>query len=261
MNFERPIVFFDLETTGTDVNNDRIVQIAMVKLNRELSRDIGVDNQLINPEIPIPAGSIEVHHITDEMVADKPVFKEHANTILEFINGCDIAGYNCLRFDIPLLYNEFQRAGIDWDWKRHKIIDVCSIFMQHEKRDLQSAVRFYCGKEFGDAHNALNDVEATIDVFKAQTERYTDLPQTPEELEIYCNHGKEILDLSGKFRYNDEGEIIFTFGQYRNEPAKEHGDYLYWMLGKNFPADTVDVIHQILEDMNEDNKNEDVPFE
>lgn len=247
MNFEKPIVFFDLETTGVNTNEDRIVQIALMKVEWPINNlEPNGIVYYVNPGIPIPKEASEVHGITDEMVAKSPAFRDIINDILDYLDGCDIAGFNCLHFDVPLLYNEFARVGINWDWRKHKIIDVRNIFVQKEPRDLAAAVKFYCGKDIEGAHDAMGDVASTYDVFLQHHLKYDDLPETAEELETFCNYGNAILDLGGKFKYDENGVVVFAFGKHINKPAASERGYLEWMLSKDFPEDTKQIIKQIL---------------
>jgi DNA polymerase-3 subunit epsilon len=254
LNLQRPIVFFDLETTGTDRENDRIIEMATLHLFPDGA--IVRNSQRFNPGIPIKPEATEVHGIKDEDVANEPTFKEYAVDIHGTFSGCDIAGYNSNNFDVPMLYHEFKRAGIDWNYFNHKFIDVGNIFKIREPRTLEAAVKFFCGREHIGAHGAQADTEATLEVFKAQLERYEDLPESIEELALYSNYGNKLLDLSGKFKYNSEGVIVFNFGEYRNEPAKEHPDYLDWMWGKNFPADTNSILQDLFAEI-ESSKDDD----
>lgn len=250
MNLIRPLVFFDLETTGTDVSNDRIVEFGAIKIYPDSPGNVknmtGTMHYRINPGIPIPPSATAVHGITDEDVKDKPTFSDLSFEILSFFLDSDIAGFNCLKFDLPLLYTEFHRAGINWHYKNHKLIDVRNIFIQKESRDLSSAVKFYLNKDLENAHGAIVDTAATIEVFKAQLEKYQDLPQTIEELEIYSNYGNKILDLKGSFKYNADNEIVFNFGKHKDKLAIRERSYLEWMLKSDFPEDTKDIIRGLL---------------
>jgi DNA polymerase-3 subunit epsilon len=245
LKLQRPIAFVDIEGTGTKPDEDRIVEISVCILNPDLSRT--VHTRRVNPTIPIPPAATAIHGISDEDVAGLPTFSEVAGKLLLHLEGCDIAGYNSNRYDFPLLYSEFLRAGIEWDYTQHRLIDVGNIFMIKEPRTLSAACRFYCDKELDGAHGAEADINATVDVFLAQYNRYADLPTTIEELQIYSNHGRKILDLSGKFTYNDTGDIVFNFGKYRNERAAEHLDFVEWMYYKaSFQPDTNEVCRQLL---------------
>lgn len=250
MQLTRPIAFLDLETTGTDVEKDRIVEIAVCKFEPS-SGQYATTRRLINPTIPIPAGASEVHGIKDEDVANEPTFKQIAKGLLALLDGCDIAGFNSNRFDVPLLFNEFHRAGLFWDYKQFLMIDVGNLFKIKHPRTLSDAVRIYLGREMENAHSAEADIEATLDVFLAQIEKHENdegFPQTLEELALYTNFDKKVIDLGGKFTYNNEGEIILTIGEHKDKPARNHLGFLQWMVDKaNFSADTKAVARQIIE--------------
>ena len=250
LQLKRPIVWFDIESTGIDREKDRIIEISVCKLMPNMER-ITVTKRL-NPEMPIPTGASEVHGIKDEDVADCPVFRQIAKSLLEFFEGCDVGGFNGNSFDVPMLYNEFQRCGIDWDYTKFLMIDPGNLFKIKEARTLSAAVKFYCEKELEGAHGAEADIHATVDVFLAQMDRYENdegFPQTIEELALYTNYGKPVADISGKFSYNDDGAIILNFGTKKGELAKDNISYLDWMVNKaNFPADTNRIASQVLEE-------------
>lgn len=250
LQLTRPIAFFDLETTGTDVDKDRIVEIAVCKY--EPSGQIKTVRRLVNPTIPIPAGASEVHGIKDEDVANEPTFKQLAKGLLALLEGCDIAGFNSNKFDIPLLFNEFSRAGLFWDYTQFLMIDVGNLFKIKHPRTLSDAVRIYLGREMENAHSAEADIEATVDVFLAQLIKHENeegFPQTLEELALYTNFDKKVIDLGGKFTYNKEGEIVLTIGEHKGKPAKDYIGFLQWMVGPkaNFSADTKAVAQQIID--------------
>lgn len=246
MTIDRPIVFFDLETTGIDKKNDRIVEISMAKvLDNDYSTPPEVRTRLVNPTIPIPKEASAVHDIFDEDVKDAPTFKQIAKGVLQFIEMCDLAGFNLLLFDVPILYEEFLRAGIEWDWKKHNIIDVRNIYVRKEERNLAAAYKFYTGESMENAHSAEADILATIKVFEKQCEKY-DLPDTAEEMALYSNFDRIILDLAGFFTLDSENDIIFAAGKHKDKKAKNHKDYLLWMLGADFNPDTKEIATKIL---------------
>lgn len=241
----KPIAFFDLETTGTDKMKDRIVEIAIVRLNGDGSKE--QFHSLINPEMPIPAAASEVHGITDEKVADAPTLK----TILPMITGkmedADVGGYNSNMFDIPLLYVEMLRCGYTWNLDGVLFIDACNIFKRKEERTLSAAVKFYLDKDHEDAHGALADVLATIDVFKAQRNKYEDVGKlNRQELSLYCNYDNPRADLSGNFAVDANGDYILNFGKHKGKRAKDCTDYLLWMMGQDFMPDTKAIISKIV---------------
>lgn len=245
MLLQRPIAIFDIESTGLDRQNDRIIDISVVKIH-DIERDWEVRTKRLNPGIPIPEASTKIHGITNEMVVGCPSFSMIAKSLQALFEGCDIGGYGCLAFDMPMLYNEFLRAGITWDYQAFNIIDCSNIFKQKEPRDLTAAVKFFCNETHDDAHGAEADAVATAKVLLHQLNRYPELNEMPfSELAIYSNYGKKILDLSGKFSYNEAGEIILNFGPHRGLPARAHLDFVEWMLQKDFPPDTRKICYQL----------------
>ena len=247
LNLKRPMVFFDLETTGTNISSDRIVEISMVKVMPN-GEEI-VKTRRINPEMPIPAEATAVHHITDEDVRNEPTFKQLAKSLREFIQGCDFCGFNSNRFDLPLLAEEFLRAGVDVDlFRRAKYIDVQNIFHKKEQRTLVAAYKFYCDKDLENAHSAEADTLATYEVLEAQIERYGDIGTTVEELAEFSTHG-ESVDFAGRIALNDKGEEVFTFGKYKGQRVEDvfrrEPSYYSWMMDGDFPLYTKKVITEI----------------
>jgi DNA polymerase-3 subunit epsilon len=247
LELERPLVFFDLETTGTNVASDRIIELCAIKLNPDGSQQ--EFHQLFNPTVPIPAGATAVHKITDEMVKDKPTFSELSQELCDFFCNCDLGGYNIRRFDVPMLMEEFHRS------KRYpivvkdvKLVDVMGIFHSKEKRDLAGAVRFYCEREHEGAHGARADILATIDVLKKQLLRYEDLQPNTSFLHDFLGGGRQV-DPSGKFVRNEEGTIVFNFGKHFGKPAESEPDYLQWMMKGEFTVDTRMAIKRILKNI------------
>lgn len=229
LELQRPIVFLDTETTGTDPKKDYIVELAMKRISPE--GDAETFESYVKPPISIPPGATKVHGITDETVADAPNFKDISTEVLHFLDGNDIAGFNSNRFDIPLLYNELKRAGILWAWQKSSFIDVGNIYKIKEPRTLGAAYKFYTGVDHTDAHKAMNDVDATVEVFWRQRERYEDFgAMTVDQIALASNFDKRIVDITGSFGYNDANEIIFNFGKWKDARAKDHKDYLQWML-------------------------------
>jgi len=233
LKLKRPLVFFDLETTGAKVDEDRIVQIAAVKVYPEGHRDSELGdtseiNLLINPERPIPPEVIEIHGITDAMVKDAPTFKQAAADVASFFKNCDLAGYNVARFDIPLLINEFDRAGyamrLDF-----QIVDAMKIYFHYEPRDLASAVKYYTGEEFEDHHDALADVKATMAVLEGQFRKYDDLPEDPEGLWAHVRD-PDAVDFAGKLKWEGD-RVVLTFGKNKGTSLQQlDTSYLSWML-------------------------------
>ena len=247
LNLKRPIIFFDLETTGVDTSKDRIVEISMVKVMPD-GEEI-IKTRRINPEMPIPPEATEVHHITDEDVKDCPTFRQIAKSLYQFMEGCDFGGFNSNRFDLPMLVEEFLRVGVDVDFKNRKFVDVQNIFHKMEERTLVAAYRFYCNKELEAAHSAEADTLATYEVLKAQLDRYDILENSIESLAKFSTR-VETADYAGRIAYNDKGEEIFTFGTYTGIPVREvfekmDPSYYSWLMNGDFPAYTKKVFTEI----------------
>lgn len=247
LNLKNPLVFFDLETTGVNINNDRIVEICYLKVYPNGNEE--AKTMRINPEMHIPEQSSAVHGIYDEDVADCPTFKEVAKQIARDIEGCDIAGFNSNRFDVPLLAEEFLRAGVDIDMSRRKFIDVQVIYHKLEQRTLSAAYKFYCNKNLEDAHTAEADTRATYEVLKAQLDRY------PEELQNdmaflseYSNFTRNV-DFAGRMVYNEENIPVFNFGKYKGKAVEEvlrkDPGYYNWMLQGDFTLNTKQMLTRI----------------
>lgn len=245
MNLTRPLVFFDLETTGPDASTARIVQIACVK--RRPDGTTSEWERLINPGCPIPPEATAVHGITDAMVASAPTFEAIAPTLLTSLAGCDLGGFNVRRYDIPLLQAEFARVGMDFAMTGRAIVDAMALFHFKEKRDLSAAVRFYCGREIEGAHNAMADVKATIGVFNEQLARYSDLPSDVAGLHDVC--AGDAVDLEGKFAWKD-GEATLTFGKNKGRSLKwlaaNDASFLRWTLGADFGVEVKHIIKAAL---------------
>lgn len=239
LKLDRPVMFFDLETTGTDALHDRIVEISMIKVMPD-----GTDIQRtvrVNPGMPIPAEATAVHHITDADVADKPLFSQLAEGLAQSFRGCDLAGFNSNRFDIPLLAEEFARAGIDFDFNECRFIDVQTIFHKKEQRTLSAAYKFYCGKNLDDAHSANADTRATYEVLMAQLDRYDDLPNDMEKLSEYSSQNKNV-DLMGRLVYDDRHREVINFGKYKGQLAvdvlRRDPSYFSWIQQGDFASST-----------------------
>ena len=246
LNLKNPLVFFDLETTGTNINVDRIVEICYLKVypnGNEESRTMR-----INPERHIPEEATAVHGIHDEDVRDCPTFKEVARSIAHELEGCDLAGFNSNRFDIPVLAEEFLRAGVDVDLSRRKFIDVQVIFHKMEQRTLSAAYKFYCGKNLEDAHTAEADTRATYEVLMAQLDRYPDLKNEVSFLSEYSSFNRNV-DFAGRMVYNDSGVEVFNFGKYRGmsvaEVLKKDPGYYSWILSSDFTLNTKAMLTKI----------------
>ncbi len=250
LQLSRPIAFFDLETTGINLQTDRIIEIAILRINPDLSEQLFL--KLVNPEMPIPQQAIDVHHITNEMVADKPTFKELAPEVLAFIENCDLAGYNINRFDVPLLAEECYRTGFDLGLDKRKMIDVQVVFHKMEERTLKAAYKFYCQKELIDAHSAEADTRATYEVLKAQLDHYPQLINTVDYLSEFTSYRKT-PDLENKFRYDENEEIVFNFGKHKDKYLKQvfvdEPSYYYWMMEKDFLQSTKALITKVWNDL------------
>jgi DNA polymerase-3 subunit epsilon len=246
LQLSRPIAFIDLETTGISLSTDRIVEIAIIKLLADGSRQ--VKRKLINPQMPIPKASTDIHGISNEMVKDAPTFKQVANEVKMYLEGCDLGGYNSNRFDIPMLMEEFLRAGMDVDLSKRKMVDVQHIFYTMEPRTLTAAYKFFCEKELIDAHSAEADVSATIDVFLAQLKRYEKLGNTVESVLGVIGEEK-IVDYARRFGYDDKGVEIFNFGKYKGRSVcdvlKAEPQYYDWMMRGDFPLHTKQKLTEI----------------
>lgn len=258
MFFEKPLMVLDIEATGLDVEKDRIVELSLHLIVPEFEtldngrrKMIGVNKSTrtrrFNPEIPIPQAASDIHGIKDEDVADLPPFAKFAGKVLEMLEGCAIVTFNGLRYDLPMLRNEFARAGIGWNHHRHELIDVGNLYKIMEPRTLSAGVKHYLGREHEGAHGAEADTIATGEILLAMFRRY----RTPdfaelwtaknlEELAIMSNHGRRVADLSGKLYYDETGELFFSFGkETKDKPVREHPDFVQWMRTKDFPADTM----------------------
>ena len=248
LKVKRPIIIFDIEATGVNVQQDRIVDICAIKIFPDGHQD--VKKRLVNPEIPIPKEASEIHGITDADIADAPAFSSIAKEIDAILSGCELGGYNAARFDIPLLVAEMERAGVHFDLSDRKIIDAQRIFHQREPRDLTAALKFYCNETHHDAHTSLGDVMATIRVLEGQYERYPDLPEDIEKLHDYCNpRHPHWVDQQGRIRWVN-GEAAINFGKnqgrlLRNLIETDSG-FLHWILQNDFPIDTKQVIRDAM---------------
>ena len=239
LQLNRPIAFIDLETTGVNLSSDRIVEIAIIKLMTDGSKL--VKRKLINPQMPIPQVTSDIHGITNDMVKDAPTFKQVANEIKQFIENCDLAGYNSNRFDIPILMEEFLRAEIELDLLDRKMVDVQHIFYTMEPRTLSAAYKFFCSKELVNAHSAEADVDATIEVLQAQVQRYPQLGNSIETI-LNCIGEDKLVDYARRFCFDEKGVEVFNFGKYKGrsvvDTLKNEPQYYDWMMRGEFPLHT-----------------------
>lgn len=246
LKLNRPLAFIDLETTGVNVGSDRIVEISVLKLLPNGEKE--VKTKRINPTIPIPKDATAIHGISNEDVKDAPTFKAIAKNLANYLEGCDLAGYNSNKFDIPLLVEEFLRAEIEFEVKGRSLVDVQNIFHQMEQRTLTAAYKFYCNKSLENAHSAEADITATWEVLEAQIERYPDLKNDVNFLHEFSSRGNS-ADLAGRIVFNKEGVEVFNFGKHAGKPVEEvfrkEPSYYNWMMDGDFPLYTKKVITAI----------------
>ena len=253
LNLKNPLIFFDLETTGINITKDRIVEISLLKVHPNGKEE--VKSRRINPEMPIPPQASAIHGITDDDVKDCPTFKQISKSLADWMEGCDIAGFNSSRFDVPLLAEEFLRAGVDFDMSKRKFVDVQIIFHKKEQRTLEAAYKFYCDKELINAHSAEADTLATYEVLKSQLERYPDLQNDMTYLSQEFSSFNNNVDFAGRMIYDEQGVEIFNFGKHKGKSVaeileKEPG-YYSWMMDGDFPLNTKQALTKIkLREMN-----------
>lgn len=236
LKLHKPLCVFDLETTGLNISKDRIVEICILKVFPDGSRES--KTWLVNPEMKIPKEAAEVHGISDEDVANSPKFKEIAPKIMEMISGADLGGFNSNRFDVPLLAEELLRAEIDFDLRKHKMVDAQTIYHKKEQRNLSAAYEFYCGKTLENAHSAEADTLATFEILDAQVGKYEDVPNEISELSEFASH-KKFADLAGMIHFDDNNIEIFGFGKYKGQKVievfKKDAGYYSWIQNADFP--------------------------
>ena len=246
LELTRPLAFIDLETTGINIGNDRIVEIAIVKILPDGTKQ--VKRKLINPQIPIPAASSDIHGITDEMVKDAPSFKQVANEVKQFLENADLGGYNSNRFDVPLLVEEFLRAGQEFTTDGRKMVDVQKVFHLMEQRTLGAAYKFYCGKSLEDAHSAEIDATATWEVLEAQIEKYPNIGTTVDSIVKFTGED-DLVDFARRF-IKTNGVEVFNFGKHKGRPVTEvlraEPQYYDWMMKGDFPINTKQKLTDIL---------------
>jgi DNA polymerase III subunit epsilon len=263
-NLTRDLVFFDVETTGLNVIRDRILQIALVKYHKNGGEPAEL-SMLINPGIPISEESMSIHGISPKDLANKPIFQQVSKQLFDFIGNADLGGYNAARFDIPMLMEEFARVGLEFDVSKRRIIDVQRIFYKMEPRTLKAALKFYCQQELTDAHDALADVKATVDVFKGQLSYYEgknlfdeegNTIEEPIKNDIQALHDftndLRLVDATQKLKYDMNGTIVFNFGKYAGQPVAEvlakDKQYYHWILDKEFSAQVKQTVKKIMKE-------------
>jgi DNA polymerase-3 subunit epsilon len=246
LNLRRSIAFIDVETTGINVSTDRIIEISVLKINPN-----GVEEWMstrINPEMPVPPKSTAIHGITDADLADAPAFREIAKNLATFLEGTDLAGYNAIKFDIPILAEEFLRINMDFSFRKRRYVDAQVIFYKKEQRTLSAAYQFYCNKELKDAHSSMADVKATLEVLKAQLDRYDDLENDIEKLAEFSSFNN-IADFAGRIIYDENGIEIFNFGKHKGKAVeavlKEEPSYYSWIMNGDFPLYTKKILTEI----------------
>ena len=241
---QRPLAVFDIEATGTSPRSDRIVEIAVIRIHPDNTRDS--KTYRVNPEMPIPPEATQIHSITDADVADCPRFADIAHELLTLLDGCDLAGYNVLRFDIPMLAEEFLRVGLQFDTEGRRVLDAQRIFHRREPRDLTAALSYYCGEMHIDAHGAEADALATARVLEGQLVRYPDLPRDMDELDAYCNpRDPSWVDKTGRLTWAD-GQVVLNFGRKKGTPLRQLVEqdpgFIKWLLRSDFPRDTQELV-------------------
>lgn len=246
LNLRKPLVIFDLETTGVNIAFDRIVELSALKVHPG-----GEEEWLtfrINPGIPISPEATKIHGITDADVANAPHFKDVARKVASFLEGCDLAGFNSMKFDIPILCEEFLRVNVDFNPARHRYVDVQVIFHKKEQRTLSAAYKFYCDRELENAHSAKADTAATYEILKAQLDRYPDLENDIEKLSVFSAFNNN-ADLAGRIVFNEQGIEVFNFGKHKGKSVeqvlKEEPSYYSWMMNGDFPLNTKQVLTAI----------------
>jgi DNA polymerase-3 subunit epsilon len=247
LNLKNPLLFFDIESTGLNVASDRIVEICAIKVLPNGEKE--VKTRRLNPTIPISPEAQAVHGISDEDVKDCPTFKQIAKSLAEWMSGCDIAGYNSLKFDIPLLSEEFLRADVDFDFRTRNLVDVQNIFHKLEQRTLVAAYKFYCGKNLEDAHSAEADTLATYEVLEAQLDRYPEQLENDVKFLAKFSTRSKLADYAGRMIYDDNGVALFNFGKHKGKPVLEvlakEPSYYSWIINGDFTRDTKKVLTEI----------------
>lgn len=246
LNLKKPIAFIDLETTGINVTTDRIVELSVLKISPNGKEEWMTTR--VNPEMPIPPKTTAIHGITDEDIANAPTFKEVGKKVAAFLEGCDLAGYNAIKFDIPVLAEEFLRVNIDFNFRKRRYVDVQVIFHKKEQRTLAAAYLFYCRKELEGAHGSKADTAATFEVLKSQLDRYTDLENDVDKLADFSSFNSNV-DFAGRIILDENGVEVFNFGKHKGKPVEkifiDEPAYYSWMMNGEFPLYTKKVLTEI----------------
>jgi DNA polymerase-3 subunit epsilon len=246
LNLKKPIAFIDLETTGINVTTDRIVELSVLKISPNGKEEWMTTR--VNPEMPIPPKTTAIHGITDEDIANAPTFKEVGKNVAAFLEGCDLAGYNAIKFDIPVLAEEFLRVNIDFNFRKRRYVDVQVIFHKKEQRTLAAAYLFYCRKELEGAHGSKADTAATFEVLKSQLDRYTDLENDVDKLADFSSFNSNV-DFAGRIILDENGVEVFNFGKHKGKPVEkifiDEPAYYSWMMNGEFPLYTKKVLTEI----------------
>ncbi len=247
LNLKNPLLFFDIESTGLNVSSDRIVEISVLKVLPNGDQEI--KTRRVNPTIPISPEATAIHGIKDEDVANCPTFKEVAKSLAKYMAGCDFAGYNSTRFDIPMLAEEFLRAGVDFNFRKRKLIDVQNIFHKMEQRTLSAAYKFYCKKELENAHSAEADTVATFEVLEAQLDTYKDVLENDVKFLSDFSSRSKFVDYAGRIILNEKDEAVFNFGKHKGKTVESvfaaDPSYYSWMMNGDFTLDTKQVITEL----------------
>lgn len=247
LNLKNPLLFFDIESTGLSISNDRIVEISVLKVLPNGDQEL--KTRRLNPTIPISPEATAIHGIKDEDVVDCPTFKEIAKSLANYMSGCDFAGYNSTRFDIPMLAEEFLRAGVDFNFRKRKLVDVQNIFHKMEQRTLSAAYKFYCNKNLENAHSAEADTIATFEVLEAQLDKYNDVLENDVKFLADFSSKTKLLDYAGRIILNDKEEAVFNFGKYKGKTVESvfsaDPSYYSWMMNGDFSLDTKQIITEL----------------
>lgn len=248
VQMSKPIIFFDIETTGLDISKDRIVEIYAKRIFPNQAEDEFYSK--VNPEIHVPQQAVKVHGLSNDVLKNEPTFQQIGQKLFDFFQNCDVGGYNIIRFDVPFLIEEFLRNDFENPLEDANFADSMLIFHKMMPRNLAGALHYYTGEKLENAHSAKADVLATIEIFNSQLHRHSELPSNVKEIEKFSMNGRSVIDFGGYFVKDQSGDIVFNFGKYRNKKALDHTDYLDWMLNNDFPIQTKQFIQSLLNTTN-----------